>query len=72
MSFFNRSYDYTKEHLALDQIERDGGVDIICVHCKKTVESRGAMPDYGMFMGAVWISKNLPCMPYEKPSEEEK
>lgn len=59
-----RSYDYTKEHKELDHNEKQG---VFCPHCGKTVEDRKTLPDYGMFMGAVWIKQNLPCKPYDPP-----
>lgn len=57
---FERTYDHTKEHKELDHDD----THIFCPHCGKTVEDR-PMPDYGVFMGAVWIKQNLPCKPYE-------
>jgi len=56
---FEREFDYTKEHKVLDSDD----THIFCPHCGKTVEER-PMPDYGVFMGPVWIKQNLPCKPY--------
>lgn len=61
MKLFERTNDYTKEHKILDN---DGG-RIFCPHCGKTLEERDNMPDYGVFMGPVWIKQNLPCKPYD-------
>lgn len=63
--FSQRTYDYKQEHKELDH---EPG-RIFCPHCGKTVEERD-MPDYGMFMGGVWIKQNLPCKPYKKPTPQ--
>ena len=62
---FERSYDYTKEHKVLDHDD----THVWCPHCGKTVEERSDFPDYGMFMGMVWIKQNLPCEPYDAPQQ---
>jgi hypothetical protein len=62
----DRTYDYTKEHKELDHSYEKG---VYCTWCDKTVEDRKSLPDYGMFMGAVWAKQNLPCKPYEKPEK---
>lgn len=59
-------YDYKKSHFLLDKRKTVGGVEVFCTHCKKILEKRDSFPDYGMFMGGVWIKQNLPCNPYEK------
>lgn len=64
---YERIYDHTKEHKELDH---ESG-RIFCPHCGKTVEERD-MPDYGVFMGPVWIKQNLPCKPYQKPKQGDK
>lgn len=66
--FPERSWNYQQEHYKLDH--KNGKV--FCVHCKKVMEERDHLPDYGVFMGSVWAKRNLPCEPYERPTEETK
>lgn len=61
---YERTYDYKKEHKELTFVDGKG---VVCTHCDKTVEEREQLPDYGVFMGSVWIKQNLPCEPYAQP-----
>lgn len=63
--FSERTYDYKKEHKELDHNSKQG---VFCPHCGKTIDDREELPDYGMFMGGVWIKDNLPCKPYPVPT----
>lgn len=65
--FGDRTYDYKLEHKELDHTPEKG---VYCTWCGKTVDDRETLPDYGIFMGAVWIKDNLPCKPYDNPNKK--
>lgn len=49
--------DFTKRHYELDRDD----TKVWCTRCGKIVEERDFLPDYTMFLGGVFIKKNLPC-----------